>query len=46
MQTLDHAILELLNAKRIDPETAYERAINTELIVPFLPATHPAKQSA
>ena len=45
MQTLDHAILELLNAKRIDPETAVERAINTELILPFLPAGHPAKQA-
>ncbi len=45
MQTLDAAILELLNEKRIDPETAYERAINQELILPFLPADHPAKRA-
>lgn len=43
MQTLDTAIVELLNEKRIDPETAYERAINSEVILPFLPADHPAK---
>lgn len=43
MQTLDAAILELLNDKRIDPATAYERAINRELIIPFLPEDHPAR---
>ena len=43
MQTLDHAIVELLNAKRIEPETALERVLNREIVWPFLPADHPAK---
>jgi len=42
MQTLDNAIVELLQQKRIDPTTAFERAINKELILPYLPRDHPA----
>ncbi len=44
MQTLDHAIVELLNQKRIDPSTAFDRAINREVVMPFLPPDHPARQ--
>ncbi len=43
MQTLDSAIIDLLNDKRIDPATAYDRVINRELVVPFLPEDHPAR---
>ena len=43
MQTLDAAIIALLEAKRIDPETALDRALVPESIHPFLPADHPAR---
>ncbi len=31
MRTLDDSIMELLKAKLISPETAYEKAINKDL---------------
>lgn len=43
MQTLDAAIIALLEAKRIDPETALDRVLVPESIHPFLPADHPAR---
>lgn len=43
MQTLDGAIVELLDEKRIDPSAAYERVLNRELVEPFLPEDHPAR---
>ena len=43
MQTLDAAIIALLEAKRIDPETALDRVLVPESIYPFLPADHPAR---
>ncbi len=36
MRTLDDSILELLNAKIIGPELAYEKAISKEIFVKFL----------
>ncbi len=45
MQTLDHAIVELLKEGRIAPESALERVLNPETVFPFLPNDHPAKTS-
>lgn len=43
MQTLDAAIVSLLEGKRIDPEIALDRVLNPETVHPFLPAEHPAR---
>jgi twitching motility protein PilT len=36
MQSLDDAILEHLNAKRISPEDAYDKSIDKAKFLPFL----------
>ena len=36
MQTLDDAIMEHLNAKRISPEDAYDKCIDKQKFVQFL----------
>lgn len=45
MQTLDAAIVTLLEAGRIDPETALDRVLVAESVFPFLPSGHPALSS-
>ncbi len=37
MRTLDESIMELLNSKQITPEMAYEKALDKDLFVKFLP---------
>ncbi|MDF1554101.1 MAG: type IV pilus twitching motility protein PilT [Deferrisomatales bacterium] len=41
MQSLETAIIQLLDAKMIDPKEAYEKSVNKEQIVRFLPEPPP-----